>query len=395
VNTVAPSTWLLSAWLAAAMLFMPLSAAAQEIPTPTQNAIAGARVFGAKGCTKCHAVTGEGGSVGPDLKVAARARTFNDLAAGMWNHLPRMVTRMEELGIERPRLNPREAGDLIAYLYSLDYFDPPGDPARGRELFSEKQCIRCHQVKGIGGVVGPNLDYVGQRGSPIEIATAMWNHAPAMLEAARTRQIPRPAFTGSELRDLLAYLEEASPTAPDEQVYALPGRASRGREILQEKGCTGCHGTPGRGGLIGSDLAARGRSDGLSDFMAAMWNKMPGMLQVAKAAKRELPKLHASELADIVAYLYSVNYFTEAGNARRGRNRIGAKGCLECHSLGGRGGGRAGDLAQVTGLGLPASVVAALWNHTLVAGPESAPTWPSLTAAEMADLIAFFQAISE
>ena len=56
--------------------------------------LAGSRVFGAKGCVKCHAVNGSGGRIGPDLGRIVRPRSFYDLATAMWNHLPRMTDRM-------------------------------------------------------------------------------------------------------------------------------------------------------------------------------------------------------------------------------------------------------------------------------------------------------------
>src|SRR5262245_4661768 len=61
---------------------------------PPQDPLAGSRVFGARGCVKCHAVNGIGGRIGPDLGRVARARSFYDLATAMWNHLPRMADRM-------------------------------------------------------------------------------------------------------------------------------------------------------------------------------------------------------------------------------------------------------------------------------------------------------------
>ena len=43
-----------------------------------------------------------------------------------------------------------------------------GDPARGRQVFRDHptvQCLRCHQVAGDGGIVGPKLDGIGRRQS--------------------------------------------------------------------------------------------------------------------------------------------------------------------------------------------------------------------------------------
>src|SRR5512138_506701 len=101
-------------------------ASAQPVLSPSQDPLAGSQVFGAKGCVKCHSVNGVGGKVAPDLARTMRPRSFVDLATAMWNHLPQMAERMRQLGIARPKLDSREAGDLAGFLYSLNYFDPPG-----------------------------------------------------------------------------------------------------------------------------------------------------------------------------------------------------------------------------------------------------------------------------
>ncbi|NIR31747.1 MAG: c-type cytochrome, partial [Gammaproteobacteria bacterium] len=88
--------------------------------------------------------------------------------------------------------------------------DPPGDVESGKRLFTEKKCVICHQVGVYGGVIGPSLDYLSQYGSPIIVATAMWNHGPTMSEMMSERGIPRPMFSGAELSDLIAYLESVA-----------------------------------------------------------------------------------------------------------------------------------------------------------------------------------------
>jgi mono/diheme cytochrome c family protein len=371
-------------------------AVAQLPAGPGQNVLAGSRLFGALGCAGCHAIDGVGGTVGPDLGRPATSHTYFGFAAAMWNHLPQMVQRMDELGIAPPRLDPWEAGDLIAFLVWLDYFDPPGDVDHGRQLFTEKGCVLCHQVADVGGVAGPDLDFLGQYGSPIQIATAMWNHGPAMAEEMGDRGIDRPSFTSAELIDLITYLESGSPEMPTAPQYVLPGRPDVGRQRFVDRGCSQCHGVQGEAGMMGPDLGRMGRHESLIDFAAAMWNKSPTMLAAIQRSGITVPRMNAGDMADIVAYLSSVRYFGEAGNPTRGARRVREKGCQDCHSVRGSGGTTAPDLARVQGLDSPAAVIAALWNHALTTEVETGQpevSWPVFSTVEMADLAAFLQTV--
>ena len=388
-------------WSAVAIALFVLAplrpAAAQPLFSPTQDPIAGSRVFGDKGCVKCHAVNGVGGKVGPDLGRLPRPRSFFDLATAMWNHLPRMAERMRGLGIARPRLDARETGDLIAFLFTLDYFDPPGNVQAGRRLFTAKKCVVCHQVGDVGGVVGPNLDFLKQYGSPIFVATAMWNHGPAMMEVMRAKGIARPTFRDAELIDLIAYIKAVSPLPVVGPLYVLPGRAAEGHRLFVEKRCSDCHGVAGKGGGVGPDLAERGVHRTLTQFAAAMWNKAPAMLEAMKGRGVPVPRLTAEEMADIVADLYAVQYFAVPGDRQRGARLTAEKGCLGCHVVQGPDGKAPVDLAQVKGLDSPAAVVAALWNHSFIGAPPAdrpKPRWAEFRADEMADLVAFLRSLS-
>lgn len=384
-------------WIVAAFLVLfssPVFATEEALFSPTQDPVTGSRIFGTKGCVKCHAINGVGGKVGPDLGRIPRPRSFYDLAAAMWNHFPRMAARMKELGISRPHLDTRETSHLIAFLYTLNYFDPPGNPQAGKKLFTEKRCVVCHQVGGTGGVVGPNLDFLKQYGSPIFVAAAMWNHGPAMAEAMRARGITRPTFTATELNDLIAYLKAASPAPVEEPLYVLPGRTNEGHRLFVQKKCQECHGVRGEGGKVGPDLAERGLHKSLTEFAAAMWNKIPAMMAAMKAQSIAVPQLEPQEMADIVAYLYSVQYFAEPGDPRRGEQLVTARGCLGCHRVRGKGGKGAGDLARGARFPSPAAAVAAMWNHALIMEEVAQPqkiAWPQFRPDEMADLVAYLQ----
>jgi len=389
--------WAVAA-VACLLLWSPEAALAQPLFSPSQDPVAGSRVFGAKGCSKCHSINGVGGKIGPDLGRIPRPRSFYDLAAAMWNHLPEMAERMRKFGIARPYLDPRETGDLIAFLYTLNYFDPAGNVEAGHRLFTEKKCVACHQVGGAGGVVGPNLDGLAQFGSPILVAAAMWNHGPAMAEAMRVRKIERPTFKDSELLDLIAYLRSTAPPRPapaEGPLYVLPGRSEEGRRLFLDKRCILCHSVGGVGGQVGPDLGERGLNWSLTQFAAAMWNKAPKMMEAMRAREIAVPQLQAEEMADLVAYLYSVRYFVEPGHPGKGRQALADKGCLGCHSVAGAGGKVASDFARVKGLDSPGTVISALWNHSFIMehrAERRKVSWPKLRPEEMADLVAFLQA---
>lgn len=348
-------------------------------------------MFGAKGCANCHAINGVGKAVGPDLG-RGQVRSYYDLAAAFWNHYPAMVAQMREQRIQPPRMSQREMGDLIAFLATADFFDSTGDAERGKALFTAKTCVRCHQIGGVGGVVGPNLDHLGATNSPIDVAVAMWNHAPAMLRAAQSRGIARPSFAADELADLLAYLRAAGSGPMDRPLQLFPGNAEQGRKAFRELGCIRCHSIQGEGGTRAPDLAQRARPIGLLQFAATLWNKEPAMLEAMREMGIQVPQLEAGQMADLVAYLTSVRYFRPEGNAASGKALLGDRGCLRCHTLEGRGGRRAADLAKAPGIDSPAAVVAAMWNHGRLAPADTRDRaqWPTLTPEEVRDIAAFF-----
>ncbi len=367
---------------------------AQPLFSPTQDPLVGSRIFGEKGCAKCHAIFGVGGRMGPDLARTQRSRSFYDLAAAMWNHLPKMTAQMRKAGIARPQLSPSEAGDLIAFLYTANYFEPGADAKAGSQVFAQKRCIACHQVGGSGGVIGPSLDSLGQFNSPIFFATAMWNHGPSMSETMRAQGIARPSFNLTEFRNLLAFIKSASPASGKEPLYLLPGRPDQGQKLFLQKGCIDCHSVKGRGGQAGGELAQRGIRLTVTDFALNLWNKAPAMLREMTRRKIPQPQLQPGDMADIIAYLYSVQYFATPGDARRGQDLLASKGCLNCHSVAGRGSKVGPDFERSRELDQPVTIVSAMWNHASAMADkmrEKSVTWPVFTEQEMGDLVAYLQ----
>jgi cytochrome c len=96
--------------------------------------------------------------------------------------------------------------DLIAYLFSVRYFDEPGDYQRGKEVFAEKHCILCHDIKRGRRVEKLPLEKYKGHISPIFMAQVMWNHGPEMLNQMKARKLTWEEVNGKEMIDLMEYL---------------------------------------------------------------------------------------------------------------------------------------------------------------------------------------------
>ena len=112
----------------------------------------------------------------------------------------------------------------------------PGSSARGAELFRRKGCVACHAFDGIGGKIAPDLAQRNERAhTPMQLAAALWNHAPRMWRAQQAQQI-KIMLDSAETADLFAYFYSLA--------YAkAPGNVARGARLFQEKYCVTCHET--------------------------------------------------------------------------------------------------------------------------------------------------------
>jgi mono/diheme cytochrome c family protein len=112
----------------------------------------------------------------------------------------------------------------------------------------------------------------------------------------------------------------------------------------------------------------------------------------------ELPVLSGQELADLLAHLYVSRYFEASGSPRRGQELVRAKGCLGCHTVGGKGGTGGGDFAKSTVVGTPAGLVAGMWNHAAYMEAQAEKrqiAWPTVTGKELGDIAAYLGSLQQ
>ena len=163
----------------------------------------GEKLFRERGCIRCHTVgAAEAGKV--DLVGVARgARTFTELGVRMWNHLPQMRRRAAQSNVELPTFSTNEMSQLISFLFAKRYFEEKGKPSTGSRVFASKKCGACHDQ---AGSPAPALSGTQRLFSAQQMASGVWQHGPKMLAEMEKRQIPWPQFSGREMADLIAFL---------------------------------------------------------------------------------------------------------------------------------------------------------------------------------------------
>jgi len=379
------------------LLILSLEGLPEENYTLPKDPLKGQELFIDKGCIKCHSIQGVGGKIGPDLGKGGFNRSLIQIAGIMWNHSPKMSEKMRELKIPRPKFEVTEMADLIAYLYYLNYFDEPGNPLKGKLLFKEKECIKCHSIVGEGEDIGPSLDKTKYYVSPISMAQTMWNHGLEMNIKMKELSIGWPTFEGNEIVDIISYVQATSKVEVKERVYILPGSPQEGKRLFSEKGCIRCHSIRGEGGNVGPELSKRGLRRSATQIAGTMWNHGPNMWKKMKEIGIPRPKFSGKEMADLIAYLYFINYFDKPGNPQEGKKLFAQKGCITCHSIRGEGGNVGPELTKSNASLSPINAATGMWNHAPIIEEkmrERLLPWPKFDGNEIVDLLEYLRSVS-
>jgi len=261
----------------------------------------------------------------------------------------------------------------------------PGNPLEGSRLFSEKGCLGCHSVYGVGGVAGPELGQGILKRPLLDIAGVMWNHAPGMVHLFQEKRITLPQFKPAEMASLLSYLYYLGSLDP-------PGDTAAGARLFREKQCETCHSLGGKGGKVGPKLESYGRYASPIYLTVGLWNHGKAMAGVMETLHVPRPTFEKNDIPDLLAYIRSAAGGTERiyvrpGNPQIGEKLFAQKRCAQCHTPDARG-TRIGPDLRTKLKGSLIGIAGAMWNH----GPKM---WakmgnvPSLAPEEMSDLISY------
>jgi cytochrome c2 len=183
------------------MTFLSNLPGAATVEGPAFNVgepLVGKAVF-ERSCASCHSL-GVADKTKVDLLKKSRQSSVAGYVAAMWNHAPQMRRR----GGNTPKLEPGEMQDVIAYLFIQQYFYETGDADKGRRLYESKGCVGCHEGSRTTGA--PNLAGKIEAYSPITMGATVWRHGADMFETLRNQGRNWPELQGSDMADLIAYL---------------------------------------------------------------------------------------------------------------------------------------------------------------------------------------------
>ncbi|MBI3127555.1 MAG: cytochrome c [Candidatus Tectomicrobia bacterium] len=197
------------------------------------------------------------------------------------------------------------------------------------------------------------------------------------------------------------------PSAGGAAERPLKEQVEAGRHLFDARGCSTCHAVKGRGGqevrgkLRGPDLTRVTVYASALLGASVMWNHVPLMEEAMREQGLAWPLFRDSELSDLFTYLHSLNVrggssYAFQGDARLGAILFGAT-CQKCHGPVGKGGRLGPDLAPVAASMLGEEEFAGrMLRHapTMVSmAREAKLTWPTLSGAEMANILAYMRSL--
>ncbi len=329
----------------------------------------GAFVLEQQGCQRCHAIRGQGlghepPQTGRDLGERL-APTYgpHTLASALWNHTPAMWNEFAARGVPPADATESDWQDLFAYLYTLQFSEPPAEATRGKRVLEGKGCTQCHSLSKTPTTRGPSVSAWARVDDPVVLVAHLWNHAATMKNQFARYKIAWKTMTGRDLRDLTAYLQNVQTLVPDQHL-SLP--APEAGKPLFDNYCGVCHRD-----LL--SLAMKLRNKTWMDIGASMWNHAQQM-----PAIRTMP----GDMRKILAYVWQLQYEGPPGDAVLGERAFSQKGCAECHrDLRARG-------APVTAF----TFVSAAWGPARRAHErilERGSGWPALSPADVSNFVAY------
>ncbi|HEU5251268.1 MAG TPA: c-type cytochrome [Thermoanaerobaculia bacterium] len=162
----------------------------------------------------------------------------------------------------------------------------------------------------------------------------------------------------------------------------VEGSPRTGEKLFEAKGCSSCH--TGAEAAPGPNLSVeKAARSGPDHLVTAMWNHAPKMWDRMHEAGVVPPAFTQQEMADLLAYLYTLRYVGAAGDEVRGERLFARKGCASCHNVRGRGSRGGKDLSTVGSATTAVGFATAMWNHPRNRGESAASRFDGVEANDI------------
>jgi len=263
----------------------------------------GEKIFREKECIQCHAIEPLHAKDKP-ARAVYEMREFQGavpLAVAVWNHGAEMYQIMSARQIRWPEFQGEEVAHLVEFIRSRtgapeeEPMEVPGDPARGRVLFSSKSCKMCHTPGVVGPQKGPDLAASGVSASLSSLIANLWNHYPRMSGAMAENPTAYPRIAQDEMEHILAYVYWL-------KAFGLEGNAAEGRALYHSKKCDECHASSPDHAAVAPNLLQSEATESVYALLAAIWNHGPQMESLLRERNITWPALTGEEMRNLVAF---------------------------------------------------------------------------------------------
>ena len=211
------------------------------------------------GCVHCHAIARPDGSrmVATDHPPSLTHIADKTTREWIFSWLKDPQAYAASTTMPNYKLSDRDASDISTYLVNSSTTQAGdtavasvkpaalADASAGPSLYGESFCSSCHAVQNaagnlVGGDVGPELTRIGNKVKPEWLAA--WLDNPRIYDA--TTPMPHYRFTPQQIVTLATYLQSKSDSDYGSGVHldaANTKQIARGRKLIVELGCAGCH----------------------------------------------------------------------------------------------------------------------------------------------------------
>lgn len=202
-------------------------------------------------------------------------------------------------GTRRPLVALLLGGTVLALAGAAAAAQSVGDAARGRAVFDQKGCGRCHRPRDATQGMGPSLEVIGRPQGVLQLAGRLWNHVPAMFATVEREGSRWPEMTREQMADLMAYLQADPARDPTPDL-------AQGQVVLVRKGCLKCHRLRGEGGSVAIEFTTyHGRYESTVGWAVTVWSHAPRMAGHAARLGVLYPRFSGDEMAQLFEFLRS------------------------------------------------------------------------------------------